>query len=535
MKSIYPTKIVFSEGEVTYGERLIEKKIEQIGLSECKFTEFYGNSSVIVDFGREICGGVRILTYHADNCKKVRLCFGESVSECCSSIGDCNSTNDHSTRDMIVELQSYSDMTFGNTGFRFLKIQTFEDACIRIKSIIAVLSVDQRAFVGSFKCDDAQINDIWNTAAYTMRLCLQNGFIWDGIKRDRLVWMGDIHPELLACECLFGNIAEIKASMEFVKGQTPLSDWMNGIPMYSMWWIIILSDYYLYTGDRAYIEGQCDYIVSILGLINEHILPDGTTRFPYNFIDWKTHYQKGESEEKRLDELKGVASLALIAANKASLITSVIGKGEGIVCEIKNKLSGVDISAVSYKQIAALAHLAGFNSEENKKLLLKNGASGLSTFMSYYILTSIGDYGEYDGALSILKQYYGGMLDLGATTFWEDFDIKWLKNACRIDVMPDEQMVDVHRTYGRFCYTGYRHSLCHGWSSGVIKYLIETVAGIKVADVGCKKIAVNPHLSGLKYVQAEFPTVHGIVKVEVTNTNDDDKVNIDLPNGVEKI
>ena len=57
------------------------------------------------------------------------------------------------------------------------------------------------------------------------------------------------------------------------------------------------------------------------------------------------------------------------------------------------------------------------------------------------------------------------MLSRGATTFWEDFDISWLDGSGRIDEIPDPEKKDLHADYGRFCYKGLRHSLCHGWSA----------------------------------------------------------------------
>ena len=76
---------------------------------------------------------------------------------------------------------------------------------------------------------------------------------------------------------------------------------------------------------------------------------------------------------------------------------------------------------------------------------------------------------------------------MGATTFWEDFDVDWMKDAARIDELPKEGQIDVHGAYGRFCYKGYRHSLCHGWASGVTPWLSENVLGVKILEPGCKK------------------------------------------------
>jgi len=115
-----------------------------------------------------------------------------------------------------------------------------------------------------------------------------------------------------------------------------------------------------------------------------------------------------------------------------------------------------------------------------------------------------------------MKEYYGGMLSVGATTFWEDFDIEWLKNAGRIDELPKAGEVDIHGEKGAFCYIGYRHSFCHGWSAGVIPYLVETVLGVKMTGACMRRIKIEPHLSGLKHVKGSVPTPYGLLHVEHT-------------------
>ena len=44
--------------------------------------------------------------------------------------------------------------------------------------------------------------------------------------------------------------------------------------------------------------------------------------------------------------------------------------------------------------------------------------------------------GDVDGAFNLIENYWGKMLEFGATTFWEDFDVEWTKNAYGIDEMP---------------------------------------------------------------------------------------------------
>lgn len=105
------------------------------------------------------------------------------------------------------------------------------------------------------------------------------------------------------------------------------------------------------------------------------------------------------------------------------------------------------------------------------------------------------------------------MLKLGATTFWEDFDVEWLKNAAPIDELPEEDQIDVHASYGGYCYQGYRHSFCHGWASGVTPWLSENVLGIRILKAGCRKVRIEPHLGSLQWAKGSYPTPYGDIFV----------------------
>ncbi len=514
----FAKRIVASEN-VDNVETFLQKKPLQIGLGEPNCAVFKGKSYVILDFGRELSGGARLLTFSVKGNKRVRLRFGESVAEACSVLGKTRgfgkSTNDHSLRDFEVDLQSYSDMTFGQTGYRFLRIDVLgDDAEIMMKTAVAAIDMDTRAELGSFECDDPLVNEIWRTAAYTLRLCLQNGYFWDGIKRDRLVWIGDLYPEMKAAHYLFGDVPETVNSLSFVKEETPLPKWMNNIPSYSLWWLIILADEYEVYGAKNEFNAYLPYVKGLIEQISKNVKADGSLMFDKNFVDWPTNYVDGEPIEKKLDSETGVAYLIKIAMTKISAFLKDYDEDvalcEDILCRLKNNSFAVR----KYKQIAGIGVWSGDKSQNNKEILLKDGARGLSTFMSYPIFTGVATYGEYETALNIMKEYYGGMLSIGATTFWEDFDLEWLQGAGRIDEMPKEGEVDIHGDKGAFCYIGYRHSFCHGWSAGVIPYLVETVLGVKIMEKGMRRISVQPHLSGLKHVKGSIPTPYGLLTIE---------------------
>ena len=116
--------------------------------------------------------------------------------------------------------------------------------------------------------------------------------------------------------------------------------------------------------------------------------------------------------------------------------------------------------------------------------------------------------------LKLAKEYYGAMLDRGATTFWEDFDMAWLPNSCRIDQLPGEGQTDIHGDFGKYCYKQFRHSLCHGWSSGVVSFVVEHILGVSVENGG-KTVRLCPHPMGLSRIDARLPLQTGWLTLQI--------------------
>ena len=97
-------------------------------------------------------------------------------------------------------------------------------------------------------------------------------------------------------------------------------------------------------------------------------------------------------------------------------------------------------------------------------VLKVGGPRDISTFYGFYVLQALPKSGDSDTALDFIRTYWGAMLDFGATTFWEDFNLQWTNNAGRIDELVPSGKKDIHGDYGAYCYVGFRHSLCHGLS-----------------------------------------------------------------------
>jgi alpha-L-rhamnosidase len=187
------------------------------------------------------------------------------------------------------------------------------------------------------------------------------------------------------------------------------------------------------------------------------------------------------------------------------------------------------------KQAASLLALAGLVPAEkaNADVISQGECERFSTFYGYYMLQAKAKAKDYNGALNCIRNYWGGMLDMGATTFWEDFDLAWTKNAAPIDELVPEGKDDIHGDFGAYCYKNLRHSLCHGWASGPTAWLSEHVLGVSIVEAGGKTIRVQPNLGDLTWAEGTYPTPLGVVKVRHEKQVDGSiKSNIDAPKGV---
>ena len=508
-----------------------------VGAQDCCLLHNRGaQAGLLLDFGVELQGGIQILAHSIESdCRsfRIRVRFGESAMEAMSDIGtDTNATNDHAIRDSIHDVCSMGCTEIGNTGFRFVRIDLIEGGSIAIEEARAVFAHRDIAFRGSFECSDPLLNKIWRTAAYTVFLNMQR-YLWDGIKRDRIVWIGDMHPETSTIQAVFGSDPVVPKSLDFVRDTTPLPQWMNGIPSYSMWWVLLHHSWYMQNGDTAYLMEQKQYLLGLMALLAASVdcdgrsCPDGNT-----FMDWPSSPNTAAVEA-------GVHALHAWSMDTGAMLLNELGEGSlAAQCKaIAAKMRAFPRHHNGSKQAAALMALAGLAdpADINNALLAVGGAKGLSSFYGYYVLQARAMAGDIVGCLDNIRDYWGGMLSLGATSFWEDFDIDWLKNAAPIDEIVNDGRVDVHGTYGGYCYKGYRHSLCHGWASGPAAWLSEHVLGVKVLEPGCKSVLIEPRLGDLQWARGTYPTPHGVIWLEHKRMPDGTvSTKAELPPGVKR-
>ena len=532
-----PVRVVWSSGEgVANADKLLEPKPGQAVLKDpAPPLVLKGKSGVILDFGVEISGDLELITpiTESKDMPSVRIRFGESVAETSAEIGERGAQNDHALRDFNVKLPWLGKTTVGPSGYRFVRIDGIDDkAEVRISQVRAVLKLRDVPYVGSFRCSDERLDRIWQTGAWTVHLNMQD-YLWDGVKRDRLVWLGDMHPEVSVINAVFGANEVVPRSLDMTRDVTPVTEWMNGISSYSMWWILIHEDWFTHHGDLAYLKQQQPYMTALLKRLSGFVDKDGReTLDGMRFLDWptfenKTAVHEGLQAMMHLTMESGARQMTLLGdAETAALCTATAAKLKRHVPEASGR-----------KSPAALLALAGLRDPaEVSKVLAKDGPKDLSTFYGFYVLNALAKSNDIDTGLDLISRYWGGMLDFGATSFWEDFDLAWTENAGRIDEPVAPGKKDLHGDFGAHCYIGFRHSFCHGWAGGPTAWLSTNVLGVSPAEPGFAKVRIEPKLGRLQWAEGSYPTPKGPIRVRHEKQADGSvKSDITLPPGVVRV
>ena len=120
-------------------------------------------------------------------------------------------------------------------------------------------------------------------------------------------------------------------------------------------------------------------------------------------------------------------------------------------------------------------------------------------YMRFYELEALCIMQQHDLVLQEMKDYWGGMINEGATSFWEKY-------------IPGENGTEHLQMYGR----PYGKSLCHAWGASPLYILGRYFLGIRPLKPGYEEWECRPNLSTLSYMKGSVPTPHGPIHLSVT-------------------
>ena len=121
-------------------------------------------------------------------------------------------------------------------------------------------------------------------------------------------------------------------------------------------------------------------------------------------------------------------------------------------------------------------------------------------YMRFYEIASLMKLGRVNEAINEIKSYWGGMLDMGATSFWESYN-------------PNESEPQCYAMYDR----PYGKSLCHAWGAAPIYLVGRYFLGLKPTKIGYEEFEISPTLSVFSKFEAEMPINDGYISLKYEN------------------
>ena len=474
--------------------------------------------SLVMDFGRELDGRIEIAS---DSAETMRLTsqYGESQEE--AEKAPYVGVNEivipaHATVHGPKSAFRYVILKFPNSTSAGVAGTTLRFKSIRVDEIY--YPVDYR---GSFESSDAMLNRIWATGAYTSHLCMQD-HIWDAPKRDRMPWMGDLDVSGDVIDTVFADHFLMQKTMDWFVHETgqPVKRDVNGIPGYSAFWVMGEADYYRHIGDKTYLMSIHDSLVSLLDYMTSELSAANlfvNAKKAWPFVDWSPDLQHDTPEARRATQFEFYHAFAegawllnemgdsANAAKNQTRARSMRDAAQRALLDPKTGTFG------TRWQPNAMAVYSGVADEKQTAAIWEKVLSQPSQFMitpyyNYYVISAMAEAGHRREALDWIRKYWGGMIEEGATSFWEAYDPAWPKEDFHANLQADDSK-------------GYFVSLAHGWSSGPTAWLAEQILGVKPAAAGFRDVTIRPDLAGLEWARGSVPTPNGLIRVDYKSAN----------------
>jgi alpha-L-rhamnosidase len=475
--------------------------------------------SLLLDFGREVAG--RLLVHSDCNCEaRILLSYGESEGEALSGENYLGAN--------LLTIPPHGLARGPKSGFRYAWLRFVGGAprtafrSIRLEGIAYPVQ-----YVGSFASSDPLLNRIWQTAAYTAHLCMQDG-IWDAPKRDRGWWAGDLAASGPVISDVFGDRTLLNDTLMHLvpaAGQD-----VNGIPGYTALWIVTLADLYRHSGDKAALLQKHAALLQLLQQMDSELDSSGRFLNPHHrwlFVDWSPGLFAFTSDAEEGTELEFVLAFRdgawlLNRLGDTSSARRYNARAASLAEQARKQFLDSNGVFGDRWQLNAMAVLAGVATPRDYPAIWSRvfrgiGSNGtqtqtISPYFNDSLIDAMARMGHRRAALAWMREYWGGMLAGGATSFWEAYDLRWDKQHPHSHLEADGT-------------TGYFVSLAHGWSAGPASWLMQQLLGVKSKGAGFRNVQIRPDLAGLNWIRGSVATPRGPIRI----SEDQKRVKVDIP------
>jgi alpha-L-rhamnosidase len=412
--------------------------------------------------------------------------------------------------------QQYTSLWWRTYRYIQLKIYTQEEPLV-IEDIYGTFTGYPFSMNATLKTTEPKLDKILDIGWRTARLCAFETYM-DCPYYEQLQYIGDARIQALVSyfnagdDRLARNALTLMDHSRIAEGITLSrypTDLHQQIPTFSLWWVAMMHDYYMYRNDSAFVREKLPGIRQVMSFFERYQQMDGSLKdVPYwTFTDWAEGPgwnfgmapvgDKGESaildlqlllvyrQAIQLESELGLKELAAVYSDKASQLQRTIqarywDNARMLYADAENKKT-------FSQHVNSLAILVGVIEgddarELGKRLLTDMNMTPASIYFKYYLHQALIKTGMGDDYVSWLDKWREN-ISMGLTTWAEDSDV----NTARSD--------------------------CHAWGSSPNIEFFRTLLGIDSDAPGFSRVRVTPHLGSIREISGEMPHPNGKISV----------------------
>ncbi|MBR2256920.1 MAG: alpha-L-rhamnosidase [Blautia sp.] len=384
-----------------------------------------------------------------------------------------------------------------------------------------------------FHCDNEKLNRIWKVAEHTFRLC-SGIFFLDGVKRDRWIWGGDAYQSMQVNQYLFGDPEINRRTMRALFGNVPAVTHINTITDYSMLCIIGVREHAEVYGDLDFLKEMYPKMRSLMELCLTQTEENGFfTGGPKDwvYIDWAEFDREGPLCAEQMLLARCCQAMAECCIMLQECDSALPAQGEPTknlqlrqdldrytrkYQVLKEKIDQfywdeekgayIDSFVSGKRNVTRHANIFAIRfdlADEAKKerivknVLQNNNVPAITTpYFRFFEQDALCMMGCLDQVLDTILSYWGGMLALGADTFWEEYD-------------PQKPLEQQYEMYG----DPFGKSMCHAWSASPIYLIGKYFLGLRISHETEEGYEIRPYHKAFQSVEAVLPA--GNITVEI--------------------
>ena len=381
-----------------------------------------------------------------------------------------------------------------------------------------------------FKTNNKFLSEVWENSWRTLRNSAEESFF--DPYYEQLQYIGDTRIESLISLYVSGDDRLMrKAIKQFDDSRIPdgltqsryPSYIVQIIPTYSLLWIDMIHDYFMYRDDPGFVKQFLPGMQTVLDWFVRRVDSTGmlTNLEWWNFTDWTIDYQNGippgaddgYSANVSLQFVKSLLHAAelykyfgknylagkyssLASKIRTSVINKCFDKTKGLIAETPDKK--IFSQHTNIWGILTDSFDKNVQSQIMRKILNDKSLIQTTIYFKFYLFRSLQKAGMGNKYLEMLKPWKT-MIDKGMTTFGET------------DINP--------------------RSECHAWSASPCFDYLHIVAGIYPAKPGFKSVIIEPNFGFLNSLNVTMPHPKGNIVIQLNKTKKRLHGTINLPEG----